>query len=103
MKNDHPDAQPAFLQVVECSGNPPVKRPNRGRPGKYTLVYERAMKLKPGKWLRVVEVNPLTEKDKVWAVEAIRKGLAGRGVADMLRCYIDTAGNIIIANKGTEE
>lgn len=102
MKNAHPDAAPAFVQVVECAGNPPAKRPNRGRAGKYAMVYERAMRLKPGKWLRVVEVEPMTDQAKVLACEAIKKGLAGRGVADMLRCYIDTAGNIIVANKGTE-
>lgn len=88
--------------VVAGVGPAPMPRPRRGRAGRYSAIYARAERLRAGEWLRVVGTASLDEADRAKCVEAIRKGLAGRGVADMLRCYIDTAGNIIVANKGTE-
>lgn len=57
----------------------------------------RAERWKPGQWFRVAESALWDERRRVLAHEAIRKGFANRDMLGLIDCYIDHAGNMVVA------
>ena len=89
------------VETINGTGPAPAARPRRVRRGPYSAVYDRAEKLKPGQWFCVAESALWDERRRVLAHEAIRKGFANRDMLDLIDCYIDHAGNIIVVAMST--